>query len=82
MLSLFKQHAEIIRKRTADKPTEFRKLVQLQEAENQIIAHYEVFEERPADHTLLLPAIAAQQRKLGRVPQSNRGRCWFLLTDE
>jgi IS5 family transposase len=28
-----------------------------------------VFEERPADQTLLLPAIAAQQRKLGRVPQ-------------
>ena len=32
---------EIIRKGKAGKPNEFGKLVQLQEAENQIITHYE-----------------------------------------
>jgi len=43
--------------------------VQLQEADNQIITHYEVFEERPADLRLLIPAVATHQRKLGRVPR-------------
>ena len=54
MVSLFEPHTEIIRKGKASKPTEFGKLVQLQEAENQIITHYEVFEERPSDRELLL----------------------------
>jgi len=77
LVSLFEPHTEIIRKGKAGKPNEFGKLVQLQEAENQIITYYEVFEERPADQTLLLPAIAAQQRRLGRVPKSIAGDAGF-----
>jgi len=69
VVSLFEPHTEIIRKGKAGKPNEFGKLVQLQEAENQIITHYEVLAQRPADQTLLLPALQAQQRKLGRVPR-------------
>ena len=69
LVSLFEPHTEIIRKGKAGKPNEFGKLVELQEAENQIVTHYEVFDERPADQTLLLPALAVQQRKLGRVPR-------------
>ncbi len=37
IVSLFEPHSEIIRKGKASKPTEFGKLVQVQEAENQII---------------------------------------------
>jgi IS5 family transposase len=77
LVSLFEPHTEIIRKGKAGKPNEFGKLVQLQEAKNQIITHYEVFEKRPADQTLLLPAIAAQRRRLGRVPQSIVGDAGF-----
>ena len=69
LVSLFEPHTEIIRKGKAGKPNEFGKLVQLQEAENQIITHFEVFEQRPADQTLLLPALEAHQRSFGRVPQ-------------
>lgn len=69
LVSLFEPHTEIIRKGKASKPNEFGKLVQVQEAENQIITHYEVYGERPSDRHLLLPAVAAHQRKLGRVPQ-------------
>lgn len=47
IVSLFEPHTEIIRKGKASKPTEFGKLVKVQEAENQIITHYEVFAERP-----------------------------------
>jgi IS5 family transposase len=68
LLSLFEAHTEIIRKGKAGKPNEFGKLVEIQEAENQIITHYEVYEERPSDQHLLLPAVEAHRRKLGRVP--------------
>src|SRR5437016_3403239 len=68
LLSLFEPHTEIIRKGKAGKPNEFGKLVELQEAENQIITHYEVFEERPSDRHLLIPAVEAQRHKLRRVP--------------
>ena len=69
LVSLFEPDTEVIRKGKASKPTEFGKLVQIQEAENQIITHYEVFDNRPSDRELLLSAVEAQIRKLGRVPQ-------------
>lgn len=69
IVSLFEPQTEIIRKGKAGKPNEFGKLVQLQEAENQIITHYEVYDHRPADQRLLIPAVQTHQRKLGRVPQ-------------
>ena len=69
LLSLFEGHTEIIRKGKASKPNEFGNVVALQETENQIITHYEVFEKRSSDQRLWLPAIEAHQRKLGRVPR-------------
>ena len=69
IVSLFEPHTEIIRKGKAGKPNEFGKLVQLQEAENQIVTHYEVYDDRPADQRLLIPAVEAHQRKLGRAPR-------------
>jgi IS5 family transposase len=69
LVSLFAPHTEIIRKGKAGKPNEFGKLVQVQEAENQIITHYEVYDERPSDQHLLIPAVETHQRKLGRVPR-------------
>jgi IS5 family transposase len=69
IVSLFEPHTEIIRKGKASKPTEFGKLVQLQEAENQIIIHYDVFDQRPSDRELLLGAVEAHEKKLGRVPE-------------
>ena len=69
IVSLFEPHSEIIRKGKANKPTEFGKLVQVQEAEQQIITHYDVFDQRPSDHDLLLGAVEAHERVLGRVPR-------------
>jgi transposase, IS5 family len=57
LVSVFEPHTEIIRKGKAGKPNEFGKLVQVQEAENQIITHYEVYDQRPSDQRLLLPAL-------------------------
>ena len=43
-------------------------MVKLQEAENQIVIDYEVYDRRPNDADLLIPAIEAHQARLGRVP--------------
>jgi IS5 family transposase len=69
LVSLFEPSTEIIRKGKASKPTEFGKMVKLQEAENQIITAYEVYAERPSDSDLLIPAIDTHQALLGRVPR-------------
>ena len=68
IVSVFEPHTEIIRKGKASKPTEFGKLVKIQEAENQIISHFEVFAERPSDRQLLVPSIEVHQRRFGRIP--------------
>lgn len=68
LVSLFEPHTEVIRKGKAAKPTEFGKMVKIQEAEAQIVTHYEVYGERPSDCDLLLPAIAVHEELLGRTP--------------
>jgi IS5 family transposase len=64
IVSLFEPSAEVIRKGKAAKPTEFGKLVNLQEAENQIVIDYEVYAQRPHDAELLIPAIEIHATKL------------------
>jgi IS5 family transposase len=68
ILSLFEPSTEVIRKGKAGKPNEFGKMVKLQEAENQIIVDYDVYDRRPSDSELLIAAIEIHQAKLGRVP--------------
>jgi IS5 family transposase len=70
IVSLFETATQIIRKGKAAKPTEFGRLIKIQEAENQIITDYEVCEQRPADNTLLLKSIEVNRQKLGRVPHT------------
>jgi hypothetical protein len=53
ILSLFEPSTEVIRKGKAGKPNEFGKMVKLQEAENQIVIDYEVYDQRPSDSDLL-----------------------------
>ncbi len=68
LVSLFEPHTEVIRKGKAAKPTEFGKMVKIQEAEAQIVTHYEVYEQRPWDSDLLLPALEMHRQRLGRLP--------------
>ena len=69
LLSVFEPTTEVIRKGKASKPTEFGKMVKIQEAENQIITAYEVYGTRPSDSALLIPAIESHERQLGRAPR-------------
>ena len=68
LFSLFEPHTEIIRKGKASKPNEFGKMVKIQEAENQMVIDYQVYEQRPADSDLLVAAVETHQEKLGRAP--------------
>lgn len=65
---MFEPSTEIIRRGKAKQPTEFGKKIKVQEAEGQIIVDYAVFEKRPSDSDLLMPAIEIHQQRLGRVP--------------
>jgi DDE family transposase len=68
LFSLFEPHTEAIRKGQTSKPTEFGKLVKIQEAENQLVIDYQVYARRPEDRTLLIPTIDAHPRALGHPP--------------
>jgi IS5 family transposase len=68
ILSLFEPSTEVIRKGKAGKPNEFGKMVKVQEAENQIVIDYEVYQQRPTDSELLIPSLDAHQEKLGCTP--------------
>jgi IS5 family transposase len=73
VLSVFEPHTEAIRKGKIAKPTEFGKLVTIQEAEHQIITAYEVHERRPADMTLWIPALDRHVAMFGRAPDIAAG---------
>jgi IS5 family transposase len=77
LVSLFEPSTEVIRKGKTGKPTEFGKLVKLQEAENQIIVDYEVYARRPNDVDLLIPAIEIHRTALGRAPRLVAGDAAF-----
>ncbi|MCI0421009.1 MAG: transposase, partial [Acidobacteria bacterium] len=81
--SLFEEHSEAIRKGKAAKPTEFGKMVKIQEAEHQIITDYEVFAKRPVDADLLLPSISieAHQNLLDRLPRLVAADAGFFSAD-
>jgi len=68
LVSVFEPTTEVIRRGKAKQPTEFGKMIKVQEAESQIITSYEVFEKRPSDSELLVPAVEVHCERLGRVP--------------
>jgi IS5 family transposase len=69
LFSVFETSTEAIRKGKAGKPTEFGKMVKIQEAENQIVIDFEVYEKRPDDRALLVPAIEVHEQQLGQSPR-------------
>lgn len=69
VLSLFEPQTEVIRKGKAAKPTEFGKVVKLQEAEGQIITDYQVCPTRVPDKVLWVPALERHRELFGRPPR-------------
>jgi IS5 family transposase len=81
LASIFEPQTEVIRRGKAGKPTEFGKMVKIQEAENQIITSYEVYDRRPPDSDLLIPAVEKHAKIFGRVPDLVAADAGFYSSD-
>jgi IS5 family transposase len=68
VVSLFEPHTEIIRKGKLARPTEFGRLVKIQEAEAQFITDYAVCESRQPERTLWEPALDRHIALFGHAP--------------
>jgi IS5 family transposase len=77
LFSIFEESTEVIRKGKAGKPNEFGKMVKVQEAENQVVIAFEVYDQRPSDSDLLIPAIEMHEQRMGRTPDLAAGDAGF-----
>src|SRR6266540_896171 len=68
LVSIFEPHSAIIRKGKLGKPTEFGRVVWLDEVEGGIISRYAVLAGNPDDATQLVPSLDHHIRRFGRAP--------------
>jgi IS5 family transposase len=68
IVSVLEPSTEVIGKGKAGKPAGFGKMVKVQEAENQIVTDYEVYDQKPGDTDLLVPAMERHEELTGRTP--------------
>ena len=69
VLSWFEAHTQVIRKGKPDKPTEFGRLVRIDEVENRIVSGYKVQEGNPADTNAWIPALQQHPALFGQAPR-------------
>ena len=69
ILSIFEEHTAAICKGKAHKPTEFGRLVRIDEVEGGIVCNYKVQDGNPSDSAAFLPAIEEHKKLFGRAPR-------------
>jgi len=69
VVSVFEPHTQIIRKGKVATPTEFGRLVKIQEAEGQVITDYVVCAPGQSDRDLWVPALERHTALFGHAPQ-------------
>jgi len=69
ILSLFEEHTAVIRKGKPDKPTEFGRLVRLDEVENGIVSGYDIAPGNESDQKQWIPALENHRELFGQVPR-------------
>lgn len=83
ILSLFEVHTHAIRKGKAHKPTEFGRLVQVDEVENGIVSSYDVKDGNPSDTGSWTSAISQHKEIFGRAPKmATADRGFFSAANE
>lgn len=73
LLSLFEDHAQVIRKGKVQKPTEFGRLVRVDQVENGIVSNFAVADGNPGDSTQWGAALKGHQARFGRAPEMATG---------
>jgi IS5 family transposase len=73
IFSIFEPHTELLKRGKAGKDIEFGHMIHLQQVEGKFITDYEVFDKRPADHTLVDAAVKSHRRLFGHPPQELSG---------
>jgi transposase, IS5 family len=69
VLSLFEEHTQVIRKGKPDQPTEFGRLVRIDEVEHGIVSGYQVQEGNAADTNAWVPALEYHEALFGQAPR-------------
>lgn len=83
LVSIFEAHTQVIRKGKAHKPTEFGRLVRIDEIENGIVSEYEVKHGNPADVDDFVPAVRRHKQIFGRAPRmATADRGFFSAANE
>jgi IS5 family transposase len=68
LFSLFEPHTELLRRGKAGKDIEFGHMIQIQQVGEKFITEYEVYDQKPVEHTLLGPALAQHRELFGADP--------------
>lgn len=83
VLSLFEVHTQAIRKGKAHKPTEFGRLVRVDEVENGIVSSYDIKDGNPADVGEWAPSVSQHKAIFGRAPKlATADRGFFSAKNE
>ncbi len=69
IVSIFEAHTQVIRKGKAHKPTEFGRLVRIDQVENGVVSNFSVADGNPADTTQWVPALTGHQERFERAPE-------------
>lgn len=83
LVSIFETHTQVIRKGKAHKPTEFGRVVRIDEVENGIVSEYAIKDGNGPDVTDFVPAISQHKEIFGRAPYTaTADRGYFSAANE
>jgi len=68
LFSLFEPHTELLKRGKAGQDIEFGHMIQIQQVSEKFITGYEVYANKPVEHTLLTPALAQHRQLFGTAP--------------
>ncbi len=69
LFSIFEPHTELVKRGKARQDVEFGHMIQIQQVKEKFITDYEVFEKRPAEPTLIDPALQSHRELFGAYPK-------------
>jgi len=70
IFSIFEEHTELLKRGKAGKDVEFGHMIQIQQTGEKFITDYEVFDHKPAEPTLIRPALKSHRKLFGHYPES------------